>query len=285
MANSKLRVVLIVILIVVAGTFIVSLMISLAGRSFGDKIGVVEIEGVITDLKDATEDIVKFREDDSIKGVILRINTPGGATAPTQEFYREVKKLRDKKTVYASMGSVCASGGYYIASASTKIYALPSTITGSIGVIMENVVMEDLLKKIGVQADPIKAGAYKDIGSPFRKMRNDERAYMQEIIDNIHNQFIKDIAEARRMNVDVVKRYSDGRVFTGSQAKTFGIVDSIGTYYDTVDDLKKALNIKGKPVMVHGKKPFSFLKLLVSSFFNEIYSQWFLSPFKFIWSP
>ncbi|HOJ70928.1 MAG TPA: signal peptide peptidase SppA [Syntrophorhabdaceae bacterium] len=282
MARSSVKITLIVIMVLIVAAFFVSLIAGLAGRSLGEKIGVLEIEGVITDTKDAIEDVVKFKEDDSIKGVIVRINSPGGSTAPTQEIFRELKKLRDKKKVYVSMGSVCASGGYYIASAGEKIYALPSTITGSIGVIMENVVMEDLLKKIGIQADPIKAGAYKDIGSPFRKMKADERAYLQEIIDTIHNQFMKDIADSRKMNIETVKKYADGRVFTGSQAKAFGMVDAIGTYHDAVDDMKKALNIKGKPVLVHGKKPFSLLRMLVSSLYSEVYTNWFSAPFKFI---
>lgn len=285
MARSRVKITLVVILIVIVVAFFTSLLAGLVGRSLGDKIGVLEIEGVITDMKDLMEDVVKFKEDDSIRGVIVRINSPGGSTAPTQEIYRELKKLRNKKKVYVSMGSVCASGGYYIASAGNKIYALPSTITGSIGVIMENVVMEDLLKKIGIQANPIKAGAYKDIGSPFRRMKADERAYLQEIIDSIHNEFIKDVADARKMNVDAVKKFADGRIFTGSQAKAIGMVDNIGTYHDAIDDMKRALNIKGKPVLVYGKKPFSLLRMLVSSIYNGVYTTWFSTPFKFLYTP
>lgn len=285
MARSRVKITLVVILIVIVVAFFTSLLAGLVGRSLGDKIGVLEIEGVITDMKDLMEDVVKFKEDDSIRGVIVKINSPGGSTAPTQEIYRELKKLRNKKKVYVSMGSVCASGGYYIASAGNKIYALPSTITGSIGVIMENVVMEDLLKKIGIQANPIKAGAYKDIGSPFRRMKADERAYLQEIIDSIHNEFIKDVADARKMNVDAVKKFADGRVFTGSQAKAIGMVDNIGTYHDAIDDMKRALNIRGKPVLVYGKKPFSLLRMLVSSIYNGVYTTWFSTPFKFLYTP
>ncbi|HOP86209.1 MAG TPA: signal peptide peptidase SppA [Syntrophorhabdaceae bacterium] len=281
--RKGIKITLIVLLVLII-IFIVSLFI--IGLSFGEKIAVVEIEGVIMDTKDVVEDIVRFRDDKDIKGVIVRINSPGGSTGPTQEIFREIKKLREKKPVYVSMGAVCASGGYYIASGGNKIYALPSTITGSIGVIMENVVMEDLLKKIGIQAEPIKAGTYKDLGSPFRKMKQDERAYIQEILDSIHSQFIKDIAESRKMKEEIVKQYADGRIFTGIQAKSFGLVDVIGTYYDTIEDMKKAVNIKGKPVIVKGKRPFSILKLLVSSFVKEIYSEMsslkYYAPFKFM---
>ncbi|MCX7965595.1 MAG: signal peptide peptidase SppA [Syntrophorhabdaceae bacterium] len=281
-----IKITLIILIVLVSVSLLSFILAGITGLSFGEKIAIVEIEGVIMDTKDVLEDIVRFREDNDIKGVIVRINSPGGSTGPTQEIFREIKKIKEKKPVYVSMGAVCASGGYYIASAGNKIYALPSTITGSIGVIMENVVMEDLLKKIGIQAEPIKAGIYKDIGSPFRKMKQEERAYIQEILNSIHDQFIKDIADSRRMNPETVKKYADGRVFTGLQAKTYGLVDVIGTYHDSIEDMKKVLNIKGKPVIVKGKRPFSILKLLVSSvvkeFYNEMYNTWSSSPFKFI---
>ncbi|HOJ44137.1 MAG TPA: signal peptide peptidase SppA, partial [Syntrophorhabdaceae bacterium] len=259
--RKGIKITLIIFLVLVIVFFVSILVLAITGLSFGEKIAVVEIEGIIMDTKDVLEDIVRFREDIDIKGVIVRINSPGGSTGPTQEIFREIKKLREKKPVYISMGAVCASGGYYIASGGNKIYALPSTITGSIGVIMENVVVEDLLKKIGIQAEPIKAGAYKDMGSPFRKLKQEEKDYIQEILNDIHSQFIKDIAESRKMNVDTVKQYADGRVFTGIKAKAYGLVDVIGTYYDAIEDMKKVLNIKGKPVIVKGKRPFSILKL------------------------
>jgi protease-4 len=130
---------------------------------------------------------------------------------------------------------------------------------------MEQVVAEDLLKKIGVQPNTIKSGKYKDVGSPFRKMQEDERAYFQQILDSIHEQFIKDVAEGRKMSYEQAKKLSDGRVYTGTQAKELGLVDGIGTFYDTIDEMKKELSIKDKPVLVYGKRPFSFLKWLISS--------------------
>jgi protease-4 len=285
MAHGRIKIALLIILIIIVLTFFVSLIAGIIGRPFGGKIGVVEIEGVITQSKDAMEDIVKFKEDEGIKGVIIRINSPGGSVAPTQEIQREVKKLREKKKVYVSMSSVCASGGYYIATAGERIYANPSTITGSIGVIMEHAVIEDLLKKVGIQTDSIKSGEYKDTGTPFRKMKEEEKRYLNELLNNIHEQFIKDVAEGRKMSIDRAKKLSDGRVYTGTQAKDLGLVDNIGTFYDTVDDMKKTLNIKGKPVLVYGKRPFSFLKWLVSSISNELISQYYASPFKYLFSP
>jgi protease IV len=273
---------LLVLVIVIVVVFIGAVIIGIAAKGMGDRIGVVEIEGVISQSGDAMEDIVRFKEDDSIKGVILRINSPGGSAGPAQEIFREVRKLREKKKVYVSMGSVCASGGYYIASAADRIYANPASITGSIGVIMEQTVIEDLLKKIGVQTNTLKAGEFKDVGSPFRKMRPEEREYLDRIIKNIHEQFISDVAEGRGMSLEATRKLSDGKIFTGLQAREIKLADRIGTFYDCLDDLKKTLNIKGKPVLVRGKKPFSILKWLISSMAQELVSQSSTSPFAFL---
>ena len=275
MPSRKARMILLVVLIVIAIGFFGFMAIGLSDGVFGDKIGVVEVSGVISESRDVMEDIVRFKEDDSIKGVIVRINSPGGSVGPSQEIFSEVKKLRTKKKVYVSMGSVCASGGYYIAVAGEKLYAMPATITGSIGVIMEHMIIEDLFKKLGLQSDTLKSGAFKDAGSPFRKMKNDERAYFQEILDSIHDQFIKTVADERKIPVDAAKKLSDGRVFIGTQAKDLKLVDQLGTFYDAVDDLKKALNMKGKPVLVYGKKPFSLLKWLISSASKELILEYF----------
>lgn len=275
---TRIKKAFLVIFICVLVIFVASFVTGIIGEGFGEKIGVVEIEGVIADGKDAMEDIVRFKEDDGIRGVIVRINSPGGSVGPSQEIYSELKKLAAKKKVFISASSVCASGGYYIASAGEKIYANPSTITGSIGVIMEQVVAEELLKKIGIQPNTIKSGKFKDVGSPFRKMQDDERAYFQQILDSIHEQFIKDVAEGRKMPFEQVKKLSDGRVYTGSQAKELGLVDGIGTFYDTVDEMKKELGIKAKPVLVYGKRPFSLLKWLISSMTETIINHYNSAP-------
>lgn len=275
MPSRKTKITLLVIFILIAIATLGPIAIDIGDGIFGEKIGVVEINGVIAESKDAMEDIVKFKEDEGIKGVIIRINSPGGSVGPSQEIYSEVKKLRGKKKVYISMGSVCASGGYYIAIAGEKIYAVPATITGSIGVIMEHMIIEDLFKKIGLQSNTIKSGAFKDAGSPFRKMKDEEKAYFQGILDSIHEQFIKTVADERKIPIDTAKKLADGRVFTGTQAKDLKLIDQIGTFYDTVDDLKKALDIKGKPVLVYGKKPFSLLKWLISSMSREVISEYF----------
>src|SRR5271157_375220 len=287
MARTRMKKVLIVIIIVILLVFLLSILRACLGKS-GDRVGVVEIEGVISESRQTMEEIVRFKGDPSIKGVILRINSPGGSVGPTQEIYREVVKLKAKKKVFVSMGSVCASGGYYIAAAGEKVYANPSTITGSIGVIMQSVILEELLKKIGVKSNTIKAGELKDAGTPFREMTPEERAYLDGIVKNIHEQFIKDVAAGRKMDFEKVKTMADGRIYTGLQAKDLGLVDSIGNFYDTVDDIKKVLAIKGKPQLVYSEKPFSFSRWLFSSMSDlskESMESFFSSPFKFLYSP
>ncbi len=287
MAASRIKKTLVVIIGVVLLVFLLSIARAFFGKG-GERLGVVEIEGVISESRQTMEDVIRFKDDPTIKGVILRINSPGGSVGPTQEIYREVTKLKGKKKVFVSMGSVCASGGYYIAAAGEKVYANPSTITGSIGVIMQSVILEELLKKIGVKSNTIKAGELKDAGSPFREMTPEEKAYLDGIVRNIHEQFIKDVAIGRKMEFEKVKTLADGRIYTGLQAKDLGLVDNIGNFYDTVDDIKKALNIKGKPQLVYAEKPFSFSKWLFSSMSDISRGSlegFFSSPFKFLYNP
>jgi protease-4 len=286
MAWSRKKKAWIVILSVIVLVIIVFLTVEHLQGPSGDRIGVVEIEGVISGSKEVMDDIVDFKDDASIKGVILRINSQGGGVGPTQEIYREVVKLTEKKKVYVSMGTTCASGGYYIAAAGQKLYANPSTITGSIGVIMELMNVEDVLKKIGLKSNTIKAGEYKDTGSPFRPMTPEERAYMDGIVTNIYDQFTKDVATGRKMNVETVKKLAEGRIYTGTMAKDVGLVDAIGNFYDTVDAMKADLRIKGKPVLVYPEKPFSLVRWIFGvvghDFTRELANQLTSSPFKFL---
>jgi protease IV len=288
MASRKSKV-LVVIVSVIVLIFVISLVRKRVSTPSGNVIGVVEIEGIISDSKETMEEILKFKEDASIKGVILRINSPGGAVGPSQEIYREVLKLREKKKVFVSMGTTCASGGYYIASAADKLYANPSTITGSIGVIMQLVVVEDLLKKLGLQPNTLKAGKLKDAGSPFRSMTPDERAYMDQVIANIYDQFIKDVSTARKMDVEKVRVLAEGRIYTGTQAQEVGFVDGIGNFYDTVDALKAALGMKGKAELVYAEKPFTLSRWLFGTFSEtlskEVADRIFSSPVKLLMTP
>jgi protease-4 len=286
-ATSRMKKTLIVIIGVILLVFLLSIVRAFMGKG-GERVGVVEIEGIISESRQTMEDVIRFKEDPTIKGVILRINSPGGSVGPTQEIYREVTKLKEKKKVFVSMGSVCASGGYYIAAAGEKVYANPSTITGSIGVIMQSMILEELLKKIGVKSNTIKAGDLKDAGTPFREMTPEEKAYLDGIVKSIHEQFMKDVAAGRKMKFEQVKSLADGRIYTGLQAKELGLVDNIGNFYDTLDDIKKALNIKGRPQLVYTEKPFSFSKWLFSSMSSvskDSMESFFSSPFKFLYNP
>jgi protease-4 len=231
--------------------------------AFGDKIAIVEIRGVITQSSGVIEEIHQYLEDDGVKAIILRIDSPGGGVGPSQEIHREILKGKVKKRIVTSMGSVAASGGYYIACASDLIVANPGTITGSIGVIMEFTNIEELFKKIGIKGVVLKSGEHKDIGSPFREMTPEEKRIIQEVIDSVHQQFIKAVAEGRKLDRSKVTQIADGRILTGEQAKELGLVDQIGNLDDAIDATAKLVGIEGKPDILYPKRKFSIWELLI----------------------
>ena len=231
--------------------------------AFGDKIAIVEIRGVIAQSSEIIEEIHQYLEDDGVKAIILRIDSPGGGVGPSQEIHREILKVKEKKKIVTSMGSVAASGGYYIACASDLIVANPGTITGSIGVLMEFTNIEELFKKIGIKGVVLKSGEHKDIGSPFREMTPEEKMIIQEVIDNVHQQFIKAVAEGRKLDRMKVTQIADGRILTGEQAKQLGLVDQIGNLDDAIDATAKLVGIEGKPNILYPKKKFSIWELLI----------------------
>jgi protease-4 len=229
----------------------------------GNKVAVLPVTGLIADSESTIEQLRKFSKDDSIKAIVLRINSPGGGVGPSQEIYEEVRKLKGKKVVVASMGALAASGGYYIACAAQKIYANPGTITGSIGVIMQFVNVKDLIEKIGLKGMVVKSGVFKDIGSPVRDMKPEERELLQGVIDNVHSQFIGAVAEGRKMDREKVAKIADGRIFSGEQAKALGLVDALGNLEDAVAEAGKLAKIEGEPrVVTPPKKKLSILELL-----------------------
>ena len=238
--------------------------------SFGDKIAIVEIKGIITQSTEIIEEMRQYADDEAVKAVILRIDSPGGGVGPSQEIHREVVKLKTKKKVLASMGSVAASGGYYIACASDLIVANPGTITGSIGVVMEFTNLEELLKKIGVKGVVLKGGEHKDIGSPFREMTPGEKRIMQDVIDNVHQQFIKAVAEGRKMDQAKVVPVADGRIFTGEQAKQFGLVDEMGNLEDTVDMAARLVKIDGRPTVIYPRRKFTIWEMLAKEMASTV---------------
>jgi protease IV len=231
--------------------------------ALGDKIAIIEIKGVITQSSEIIEEISQYQEDETVRAIVLRIDSPGGGVGPSQEIYREILKVRSKKKVVTSMGSVAASGGYYIACASDLIIANPGTITGSIGVIMEFANIEELIRKIGIKGVVVKSGEHKDIGSPFREMTTEEKKIIQGVIDNVHQQFVQAVAKGRKLDQEKVMQIADGRILTGEQAKQIGLVDQLGNLQDTVDIVAKMVGIEGKPNILYPKKRFSFWELLV----------------------
>lgn len=228
-----------------------------------DKVALVKIEGLLVTSENVVEELNDYAEDGSIKAIVLRIDSPGGGVVASQEIYNAVKNARKAgKKVVVSMGSVAASGGYYIAAAADKIVANPGTLTGSIGVIMEFASVEKLLEKIGVKGMVVKAGQYKDIGSPFRDMTDQEKKLLQGVIDDVHAQFIDAVAEGRNLPAAEVKAIADGRIFTGRQALALKLVDRTGDLTESIKLAGTLAGIKGKPRIVEKKKKIPFLDYL-----------------------
>jgi len=222
--------------------------------SFGKKIGVITINGAILTTQPTVSDIIKFRKDKGIKAIIVRIDSPGGGVVPSQEIYEELQKTRKGKKIIVSMGSVAASGGFYIAAAADRIVANPGTIVGSIGVIMEFVRLEELLKKIGVSIDVLKSGEFKDMGSPQRKLTEREKEILNQLITDTQQQFVRAVAKGRHLSKEEVEKIADGRVFSGERAKALGLVDALGNFQDAVELAKKMTGIKGDVTLVYPSK-------------------------------
>jgi protease-4 len=207
-------------------------------HSFGDKIGVVDLEGVILDPSTVVGQLKKFGEDDSIKAIIIHVNSPGGGVAASEEIYRQVKRLRDekKKRIVASIETVGASGAYYVSSASNKIFADKGSIVGSIGVIAQYVNYGELLRWAKLKDITLKAGEFKDTGSPTREMTPAEQAYLQSLIDNMHTQFIQAVADGRHAKPQDIRAIANGKVWTGEQALEMKMIDQVGDFQTAVED-------------------------------------------------
>lgn len=217
----------------------------------GEKIAVVELKGVIASSDDFVRQVKKYREDRSIKGILLRIDSPGGAVVPSQEMYEEVKKTRDGgKPVVVSMGSLAASGGYYVACGASKLVANRGSLTGSVGVISEILQLHEALNKLGIDVKTIKSGKMKDAGSSTRKMTEQDELYFQQLMDDVHRQFIEVVRVERKMTKEQAKSLADGRVFTGEQAVANGLADTLGTYEDAIALAAELAGIKGQPSLV-----------------------------------
>jgi protease IV len=217
----------------------------------GDGIGVLQIEGTIDDSRDILRELKRFKEAPWIKAIVVRIDSPGGAVAPTQEIFEEIQKTAKTKPFIASMGGMATSGGYYIASACERILANPGTLTGSIGVIMQLTNLEEVMKKVGVKGYNIKSGANKDIGSPFQPLSTEGREILQSLVDNVHAQFVGAVAKARGMDEKKVRKLADGRVYSGSQAKELGLVDQFGTLDDAIEFAASRAGLEPSPAVYY----------------------------------
>jgi protease-4 len=272
MAKKKLflgiGVIVFLIIIFFIITYSITLISSKKAPVFGDKVALVRVEGLILDSKETIDQLKKYDKDNSIKAIVLRVNSPGGGVVPSQEIYEEVKKIKKKgeKKILVSMGSVAASGGYYISCPADKIVANPGSITGGIGAVMELANIEGLLDKIGVKSVVIKSGRHKDIGSILRAMSDEEKEILQKVLDDVHNQFVEAVAKGRGQEIEEISGIADGRIFTGKQAKDLGLVDEIGNLEDTIKIAAKMSGIKGEPRVVTEERKPTFLELLSGKF-------------------
>jgi len=230
-------------------------------RGFGrDRIGVVEIKGPIVESDEAVEHIHDFLEDDGIRAVVVRVDSPGGAVAPSQEIHAEVKRLADAKHVVVSMGAVAASGGYYLAAAADRIFANPGTLTGSIGVISQVPNVAQITDRIGFRMNVVKSGEAKDVGNPFRDFTDADRAIFQAMVDKVYEQFLRAVVEGRDLPEEKVRAIADGRILTGEEALEHGLVDELGNFHDAVRAAADLAGIEGEPRLVYPpeKRRFGF---------------------------
>ena len=248
---------------------IIALNYLLGGKSemtLSPGIGMVEVRGLIIDPLETVKQLHDFGKDDKVKSVVVRIDSPGGVVGPSQEIWSAVKRLKEKKPVVVSMGSVAASGGYYIAVPATLIYANPGTITGSIGVLMKFSNLEGLMEKVGMKAFTLKTGKFKDVGSPARSMIEAEKAMLQSVIESTHSQFVRAVAEGRKLPEATVREIADGRIFSGEQALANKLIDRLGTLQDAVLEAGRLGGLSGEPDVI---KPPKKKKLLLDMLVEE----------------
>ena len=235
-------------------------------KSPSGEIALVRIQGMLMDSQNIVRQLSDYRHNPGVRGILLRIDSPGGAVAPAQEIYSEIMKLRaDHKTVYASMGTVAASGGYYIACAADYVLANPGTLTGSIAAVMAFSNIEELTNKIGVKPVIIKSGKYKDVGSPLRAMNPEERKLLQNVVDDVHQQFVQAVAKGRGLSVSEVNEIADGRIMTGQQALKLKLIDELGGLEKTIELLAKKIGVEGRPKVIEEKEKTPFFDWLLQS--------------------
>ena len=280
-----------------AGLFALIVLLAIGSAFLPDRwkipkgdIALIHIQGMLMDSRDIVRQLSSYRHHPGVRGILLRIDSPGGAVAPAQEIYSEVMKLRDENiTVFASLGTVAASGGYYIASATDYIIANPGTLTGSISAVMAFNNVEELAAKIGVRPNVIKSGKFKDMGSPLRAMKPEERKLLQNVVDDVHQQFVQAVAIGRGLPISEVSLIADGRIMTGQQALQLRLVDELGGLEKTIELLAKKIGVSGRPKVIEEKDKTPFLDwLLQSSISSKLVKTLMPSPLpglQYIWNP
>lgn len=234
-------------------------------------IALIELKETITGSENIVRQLKQYRESKNVAAIVLRIESPGGGVAPSQEIYQEIKKTKKIKPVVVSMGSVAASGGYYIAVGADKIVANPGTVTGSIGVISQFMHYNELMQKLGITSTTVKSGKLKDAGSPFRTATKEDILYFQEMIDDIYEQFVSSVAEERHLEKAAVKKLADGRIFTGRRAYELKLIDTLGTYEDAIAIASKLANISGMPTVIRERKKEKLSDILFGSIAKELH--------------
>ncbi len=226
-------------------------------------VGLVEVRGMILDSRETVRQLRYFLKQDQVRAVVLRVDSPGGVVAPSQEICEEVRKFAARKKIIVSMGSLAASGGYYICAPATLIYANPGTITASIGVILKFSNIEALMDRIGIKSHVLKTGKFKDSGSPLRRLSHEDRAMLQSVIDSTHEQFVQAVARGRKLPIQQVRAIADGRILSGEQALNLRLVDRLGTLQDAIEEAGRLSGIEGEPeVVLPPRKKSSYWDLL-----------------------
>lgn len=262
----------VIVLVVVAAVLLLILLglflaLAIAGsgsdasglRSWDKGLGYIEIEGAIVDATETVRQLKALENNSQVRGILIRVNSPGGVTSPSHEIYDEIRRIRDKGLpIIVSMGALAASGGYYVSAPATTIVANPQTLTGSIGVIMEFPVLKGLMEKVGVKVEVVKSRVHKDIGSPFRDMTDQDRELLQDVVADAYDQFVSIVSTERKIPEDSVRAFADGRIMTGRQALAFGLVDTLGTFEDAKRIATSLCGIEGEPRLIRPSRKLNF---------------------------
>jgi len=266
----KVNKVLLFSLLFILGLILISLIYTAINLGAREKVALVRVEGPIIEAKSVVDEIKGYVKDSSVRAIVLRVDSPGGGVVPSQEIYEEVQKAKTAKKIVVSMGSVAASGGYYISAPADRIIANPGTITGSIGVIMVIPNLKGLLDKVGIKTEVVKSGRHKDLASVFRGIGQEEREIIQGVMDDVHEQFIAAVSECRKIPIEKIRMIADGRIFSGRQAINVGLVDEVGDLEYAIKSAAKLAGIEGEPEVVSKAEKGALSRLLEGKMPEEI---------------